>query len=43
MSDYLSVVNLLIKYIEENLRSDLSLESLLKLLNYSSYNELYEI
>lgn len=37
MSDYLSVVNLLIEYIEENLQSDLSLESLSKLVNYSTY------
>ncbi|MDF2882476.1 MAG: AraC family transcriptional regulator [Clostridiaceae bacterium] len=37
MSDYLSTVNLLIEYIEENLQSDLSLISLSKTVNYSVY------
>jgi AraC-like DNA-binding protein/predicted transcriptional regulator YdeE len=37
MSDYLSTVNLLIEYIEENIESDLSLDSLAKRVNYSVY------
>lgn len=37
MLDYLSIVNLLIEYIEENLQSDLSMEALSKKINYSPY------
>lgn len=37
MSDYLQTINLLTEYIEENLQSDLSMEVLSKLVNYSIY------
>lgn len=37
MSDYLSIVNTLIEYIDENLESDLSLEVISKKINYSAY------
>lgn len=37
MSDYLSTVSLLIEYIEENIQSDLSLNTLSKRVNYSVY------
>lgn len=37
MSDYLSTVNLVTEYIEENLEGDLSLKAISKRLNYSAY------